>query len=556
MNYCPHCGAPTSGTPYCGNCGGRLTPSEATGAAQSTSEAVSDAERTPAGATGRDPETSLLPKANPFTEMSMADYARDALALLLLLTSFGMPWDFEDSTAGKIYVVLATLLSIMSLALPYLQRTGVLPPSWGTAQVRLARLAANVPYVVVVLATFAIGYGTDDQAGTTGGAGVGIAFGLAGAVIAAQPRTYESVPADAPLWRLVALGLVGAAVVTTLLSVVFVFADVPPETPWTFVTLQLLQILFFAALPVIAAVGMLRHDSAWRDLLVVLGVVGLLAGLWAVGSSTAFDVWPVRSVGPAIVFWPAIGAAVLAAGVGDFVHKPEGSARWVATASRIFELTLLVAGVGVVTAAIMLTEADVGQGRLVTVLVLQLIIAAAALVARSALNREANQGRSVALVVAGLLVVVGIVMAAVIVDPGLYDVTTLSAVFVFATAVIIVLAAPKSVRDELSFPTGATATSPEHRQAAATKTTSSKPSPTAEDRPEPPLIGEPYTAQVAADPATPLEVLADIAAKDPSLRPYVAANPATYPELLEWLGRLGDPAVDEALRGREPSGRP
>jgi hypothetical protein len=59
-----------------------------------------------------------------------------------------------------------------------------------------------------------------------------------------------------------------------------------------------------------------------------------------------------------------------------------------------------------------------------------------------------------------------------------------------------------------------------------------------------------YTAQQASDPATPAEVLAAIAEHRPDLRPYVAANPTAYPGLLDWLGNLGDPAVDAALQAR------
>lgn len=58
------------------------------------------------------------------------------------------------------------------------------------------------------------------------------------------------------------------------------------------------------------------------------------------------------------------------------------------------------------------------------------------------------------------------------------------------------------------------------------------------------------TAAQAADPATPLQVLADLAAHRPDLRAAVAANPAAYPGLLEWLGTLDDPAIDSALRAR------
>ncbi|MEJ1229652.1 MAG: hypothetical protein WDM88_01890 [Galbitalea sp.] len=54
----------------------------------------------------------------------------------------------------------------------------------------------------------------------------------------------------------------------------------------------------------------------------------------------------------------------------------------------------------------------------------------------------------------------------------------------------------------------------------------------------------------AADPTTPLATLADLAYDHPELRPAIAANPSTYPDLLEWLGGLDDPAVAKALASR------
>lgn len=64
-------------------------------------------------------------------------------------------------------------------------------------------------------------------------------------------------------------------------------------------------------------------------------------------------------------------------------------------------------------------------------------------------------------------------------------------------------------------------------------------------------ISSGFTPEIAADPATPAAVLAQIVEEAPHLRPDVAVNPATYPALLDWLRELGDPAVDEALRSRE-----
>ncbi|SDS39945.1 hypothetical protein SAMN04489860_1463 [Paraoerskovia marina] len=59
-----------------------------------------------------------------------------------------------------------------------------------------------------------------------------------------------------------------------------------------------------------------------------------------------------------------------------------------------------------------------------------------------------------------------------------------------------------------------------------------------------------FSAAEAGDPSTPLETLARIAAESPDLRPVIAENPSTYPALLDWLDRLGDPAVDAALARR------
>ncbi|MPV39181.1 variant leucine-rich repeat-containing protein, partial [Georgenia subflava] len=67
-------------------------------------------------------------------------------------------------------------------------------------------------------------------------------------------------------------------------------------------------------------------------------------------------------------------------------------------------------------------------------------------------------------------------------------------------------------------------------------------------------------ARLAADPRTPLTTLQQLAQEHPELRAAVAANPSTYPALVEWLGRLGMPDVDAALARRAqpaaPAGEP
>ena len=54
----------------------------------------------------------------------------------------------------------------------------------------------------------------------------------------------------------------------------------------------------------------------------------------------------------------------------------------------------------------------------------------------------------------------------------------------------------------------------------------------------------------ASSPATPAAELARIAASRPDLHPALAVNPATYPDLVDWLRTSPDPAVQTALAQR------
>lgn len=56
--------------------------------------------------------------------------------------------------------------------------------------------------------------------------------------------------------------------------------------------------------------------------------------------------------------------------------------------------------------------------------------------------------------------------------------------------------------------------------------------------------------RLASDPESDWDTLHWIAEEYPELRPAVAANPATYPELLEALADLGDPTITTALMRR------
>ena len=69
---------------------------------------------------------------------------------------------------------------------------------------------------------------------------------------------------------------------------------------------------------------------------------------------------------------------------------------------------------------------------------------------------------------------------------------------------------------------------------------------------EEPVATNPYgfTAEQALT-TTDQMLIAQIAQYAPELRACIARNPNTYPALIEWLGQLGDPAINAALASRQ-----
>ena len=69
---------------------------------------------------------------------------------------------------------------------------------------------------------------------------------------------------------------------------------------------------------------------------------------------------------------------------------------------------------------------------------------------------------------------------------------------------------------------------------------------------EEPVATNPYgfTAEQALTTTAQMQI-AQIAQSAPALRACIARNPNTYPALIEWLGQLGDPAINAALASRQ-----
>ncbi|ALE08218.1 hypothetical protein ACR74G_08775 [Bifidobacterium longum subsp. infantis] len=98
------------------------------------------------------------------------------------------------------------------------------------------------------------------------------------------------------------------------------------------------------------------------------------------------------------------------------------------------------------------------------------------------------------------------------------------------------------------------------QQTAAVQTAAAQPAadqyaaqqPAAQAAFEEPVATNPYgfTAEQALTTTDQMQI-AQIAQYAPELRACIARNPNTYPALIEWLGQLGDPAINAALAFRQ-----
>jgi hypothetical protein len=395
------------------------------------------------------------PSRHPFGDISALDYVRDVLALVLLIASFSMPWDAEGMAADRIHVVLVTLLAMASLTLPYLRRAGVLPGGWGNSEVRVARVLANAPYFVVVVLTIVIDIAADG--GASAGIGVGVGFGLAGAVLAAQARHADEAddPGHGQAWRLAAVGIAAVAVALTIVRIVVVLTDLGgTDSDWGTVALALIEPVIFIAVLLLPVAALLAGRSPARDVLIALGVVAAVMGLWRMSEGSGLaEVLRIRDDGPAELLWLAIAAAVLAAGVARLLSPLPASSHWIETATQALGLSAILAGLTALYWVVVVTSVEEGRGTSITVLVLLLVAVVASIVGRSAVRKNPRDGRPVALAAAGVLVLIAIIDLAVE-TAGPHGLTQLSALivsslFVLPALVGVALTAPRAVRDEL-----------------------------------------------------------------------------------------------------------
>ena len=517
---------------------------------------------------------SYSPTRSAFVDIRIGDYTRDGTAAALLFVSLFLPWSATvgiarvGSSALVLLLVLPTLLSLASLLLPYVARLGMLGPNWNVGQIRVLRLVANGPLIATVVGLVVYDvirgmfrFSESSSIFTGNGVGAGAWFGLAGALLAAQPRAAEIRidPRTAPRWLALVKPLVfvawGSSVASALLALIYILVSVSRyryyDGPQTFESLIVLFVS--SAVPIVvvgvAAVGLARRFASWRLTIAALGIALLAAGLLhSISEGTSVELFHTVTASPYYGITFLIAAAAITfipfgvASVGDGTHP---GYVWLA-AARNGMLLIAVWSFGVGFSQIAMAATQFGivpWGDALVLAVLAILFGILAVVGVRSLSLryfslDPRPSREVGLgVCLGLLV---LMIARLVVQSAMYGEIYYSAwIFDLAMAMLVVLVAL------------ALTVSPAVRKlyagvqlfASATTVTAAIPN-----------LGQPVRpsgrALEAADPRTPAAVLFEIASSSPELRPAIAANPSTYDDLVTWLEALGDPAVDVALDRR------
>lgn len=562
MAYCTTCGSPLVPTAkFCAGCGTAAQPASPQPA--TTAQPAPFQQSTPLVARRATLPTRPTTQAGPFSAIPMSDYVRDGLAATGLVLSLFMVWKYgtysaEPSfgsgiAATRIDVILVTLVSLLSLGVTYLWRAGVFGPSWNYAKTQDLRLVANIPYflmVVVYLIIELIGHQ---------GLGPAVAFGLAGALLAAQPRSAELAEGDTSRdrrWLRVVVGLAGIVAGLTVIQIIEMFVLLPSQDVGH-TLIPIIMAAASAALLLMIASRVARGVNAWRLTGIGLGIAA--AGLGLLSLRPAFSLVDATfySSSPSLsfMFWIALGASVSAPSVARLM-KPDATeaAPWLASGPVLLGLAVWAnALMALVSIIALIQQATSGSGRYIPwilALFFGAVGAVAGVVVRANATRDERQGHLLATAYAGLLFVLGMVLVILwsAQPPGGISPLTVIIGFVIPTGLVAVLWGPPAVRQHISAlqslshdgTTGFAFAGVQERV---------QPDELARGKFRSRLAFEAIQAE-AANTATSAGRLQAIASTVPGARPLVAANPSTYPELLAWLGQLGDPEVDAVLASR------
>lgn len=518
------------------------------------------------------------PAKSPFAAITVRDYAMDAIALTLLIISLFLPWrvsanvygDANGLAAGRIDVLLVTIVSMLSLGLTYVWRAGVFGPSWNYRKMQDVRLLANVPFLVVFLVYLIM------EMLSTRVLGTALAFGLAGALLAATPRQAELGDAQADAgrdkrWLYALLALTGIVVLTTLIQIVkLLVANSGSAIPPLYIVSIVLLGIITPALFVVVALKILQKSQTWRFVGVGIGLAGLLLGFIAMGaparvSASFYGSSPVFTA----VFWMAFGAIAAAPSLGRLVTTEPALQKWQSVAMAAMKLVLAGAAVMAAVSLVNLIRVLMGDAASryyynesavpwVLTLVFSVVAIAGFFITATALKNGTKQGQQLGTAYAGLLFVLYLVLMIIGGNTPTWTLMGPAVVlaFVLPVAIGVILWAPKAMREHFgtlpssaavptgfSFDGGSPAQAAYHQQVPGQQFPQAPVA--AAQQGVPPhsqgaqAVNMDQILAEAAHPATSPARLYELAASFPQTHAAIAVHPAVYPGLSDWLAAQG-----------------
>lgn len=509
MKFCVQCGqqlAPEAR--FCVSCGTPAPSGDTTTAAASAAGAPTRAEalRQPEfaaagavhegghghGTAGGASETQPAPAAaskksnGAFAGIPVSDYVRDGIAALALIISLFMVWmidgdsvfgygSYEESRAGtRVDVILITLVSLLSLSISYIWRAGVFGPSVGYRKIQDLKLLANIPYFLLVLVYVALHLITSRtfEQSSFGTLGPAMAFGLAGAVLAAQPRRGEIAPGNVDesrnqRWIYVSFGVAALAAAVALVQIIRYWVAMGDAgsgtTGWGI--LATMMALASAAVLVFIALQVHKRSDRWRSAGLVLAFGAAFLSLVALFEDQTLLNLSLNSISPgfSLMFWMAFGAAVSAPSIarlteGSAVAPTDPRSRlqpWLLLAAGFSAVLTIGAAVGLITEV----TSDYSDGYVPEVLALffGLLLTAGAVVTLRLMAKEPRSAYIIPTGYAGLLFVLGLVLMIVwaVQHEGHLGAVIMLLAFVVPAAILSVLWLPRASREHFkSLPGG------------------------------------------------------------------------------------------------------
>lgn len=516
------------------------------------------------------------PRPNAFANTPIGDWVRDGVGALLLLVSLAMPWSldyFHDSdtgfitAAGRVEILLVTLLSTFSIAIGYLARVGAFGASFTAYRAAITRGLVNLPYVLLIalyVVFDAIRF--EDLAGGLGPAAV---VGLFGALLVALPRRYEVLDASfthsaARSGYGMVLGYSGFAGVLSLLGIALTLIAVF-DNSFDRNAAALVFYVITGVMPIIAIIVLLafviRRSEPARLISLSIGTAALVGTILATMSDVGgFEtVW--GSFGYTMMLLAGLGGVMQHPGLPYAMRMQASLESWVSTL-RAAPMALII-GLGyllVISIYRVVLFNELNIGLLIGVLVCVVLSAVAAVLLRMQLMSNFQLGRVISASIAAGIALIGLVaviLAGVSANDyeqaGAGSMGEIAAVF-FGPSFLVLYAlfVPKPVREYFA---SVRPQQPQYagqqyggQQQDATQMPASQ-SPQAPQQSQTQAGVDPRLLQAANDPNTSQQDLANLSAHA-ELWPIIARHPNLYEELANWLAQTGDPQVLEVLRSR------